>query len=201
MPDSRLKLNYFTCKRSLILIIAAFAIMLCGYTTAEAHFVLSDGSIGAVLHIDPNDDPVAGSLAVFNYEIKDKNNQFNSTECNCVFTISANNIQIDNQKLFSNTTVPTDTAITSFTLPSIGVYIVTLTGTPMVSGQFQPFTLVYNLRVSQIVPAGAHTNTPSTKDLIIQHTIHGLLFGAAFVITIVLVIRDERRKKHSTTNT
>ena len=182
----------------LLLVLAIFVIMLTKYKPAQAHFVLSDGSIGAVLHIDPNDDPVAGGVAVFNYEIKDKDNQFNSTECKCVFTITENNNQIDSQKLFSNTTVPTDTAITSFTLPSIGVYIVTLTGTPMVSGQFQPFTLVYNLRVSQIVTTGTQTNKPSEKDLIIQHTIHGLLFGAAFVITIVLVIRDERRKKQPT---
>jgi hypothetical protein len=43
---------------------------------ASAHVLLSNNTVGGVLHIDPEDDPIAGQPAKFYIELKDKQNQF-----------------------------------------------------------------------------------------------------------------------------
>lgn len=39
--------------------------------TASAHVLQTDGSIGAVLHVDPDDNPIIGEKATFFFDLKD----------------------------------------------------------------------------------------------------------------------------------
>src|SRR5437667_6752587 len=88
-----------------------------------AHFLAFDHTIGAVLHIDPNDDPIAGEQTSFFFEFKDKENKFTPQNCDCTFLIVKNGQTIYSQPLFANNQNPRLTnASVLYTLPQKDVY-------------------------------------------------------------------------------
>jgi hypothetical protein len=119
-------------------------------TPAQAHVLITDGTIGAVLHVDPEDDPIAGARSNFFFEFKDKQNKFKSENCDCTFTIKENDNVIFTQPLFQNTNNPSlNNASVSFTFPKRDIYEVSVVGKPHSPGAFQPFTLTYDIRVER----------------------------------------------------
>lgn len=126
----------------------------------SAHILETNGNIGAVLHIDPDDDPIAGQQAGFFFEFKDKQNKFDPKLCDCTFIISEQGKQIFSQDLFaSNSTPSLDNASVFYTFPKRDVYQVQVAGKPLAPNGFQPFTLTYNIRVDQ----GTNIATGSTS--------------------------------------
>src|SRR5437773_8843060 len=71
-------------------------------SVVNAHFLKIDGSIGAVLHVDPDDDPIAGEQASFFLSFKDKQHKFSPQNCTCTFSIQEQNQTIYSQPLFQN---------------------------------------------------------------------------------------------------
>lgn len=143
-----------------------------------AHFLLTDGTIGAVLHIDPDDDPIAGGQASFFFDFKDKSNKFTLNQCTCQFTLLENGKEITSQPLISvpNTTT---TANASFTFPKQDIYKVKVTGQPLAKGEFAPFTLTYALRVTRTI-----STLPPTENFFSKHLVQivGIGFIALFLI-------------------
>lgn len=136
---------------------------------AEAHFLATDGSIGAILHVDPNDSPVAGSQASFFFDFKDKQNKFKPENCNCTFEINANGKTIFYQNLFQSNSNPSlSNASVFYTFPSINVYQIKVIGTPVTPGAFQPFTLIWYFRVDQ----QANQNNNSFANFFSTHIVH-----------------------------
>ena len=68
-------------------IIFIFLLFLICTVNVQAHILKTDGSIGAVLHIDPDDDPIARQSSYFFFEFKDKQNIFKLENCDCKITI------------------------------------------------------------------------------------------------------------------
>lgn len=118
---------------------------------AYAHILQSDGSIGALLHIDPDDSPIAGKQSVFFFEFKDKQGKFSSQNCDCVFMVVENGNTIYSQPLFQNLTTSSSNVSIFYTFPQKDVYQVKVVGKPITPIAFQPFTLVWNWRVDQQV--------------------------------------------------
>ena len=119
-------------------------------TPAFAHLLASDNSIGAVLHVDPNDNPIAGSQASFFFEFKDKENKFKPDNCDCTFSVIENGREIYAQPLFQdNTDASLTNASVSYTFQQKDVYQVKVVGKPISQNDFQPFTLTWNFRVDQ----------------------------------------------------
>lgn len=115
-----------------------------------AHILRTDRTISALLHVDPDDTPVAHMQSVLSFEFEDKTNQFSINNCNCILAIKNNGHTIYAQKLSPNNTSSTHLVGTNalYTFPQIGVYDVTLVGTPKTQDAFQPFTLSFFLRVT-----------------------------------------------------
>jgi hypothetical protein len=162
---------------------------------AFAHVLKSDGSIGAVMHVKPDDDPIVGQPAEFYFEFKDKLGKFKPELCDCNFLVLQGGRTVFERKLFqSNTASGLDSALLSYTFPQKGVYHIRVAGQPVRSGSFQPFELEYNLRVSR-VDGGINGGSASDWRQI-------ALFGLAGGVFLVLFVRDRLtarlRPRHNT---
>lgn len=113
--------------------------------SAEAHVLKSDGSVGAVLHVSPDDDPVAGVSTEFFFELKDKDGKFIPEDCDCTATVLQDGKAIYTQSLFQDK----GGASFSYVLPQKGIYIVQINGKPNSQNAFQPFTLSWDIRVAR----------------------------------------------------
>jgi hypothetical protein len=117
---------------------------------AEAHFLDTDGSIGAVLHIDPNDTPTANSQATFFFEFKDKDNLFQIENCDCIFEVEQNGKTIYSQPLSRISTKSNEAnASISYTFPKRDIYTVRIIGKPLTANDFSPFSLSWELRIDK----------------------------------------------------
>lgn len=169
-------------------------LLLCSFfifvPKTEAHFIAFDKEIGAILHIDPNDDPIAGEQASFFFEFKDKQNKFKPQDCNCTFEIDENGKVIFTQPLFANNQNPSlNNASIIYTLPQKDVYQIKVIGKPMKQNAFQPFLLSWDIRVDQQT-----TNTTPSNNFILSflsvHLMHFLVGGASVLFFITYYFRS-----------
>jgi hypothetical protein len=116
---------------------------------AFAHVLKTDGTIGAVLHIDPEDDPIAGQDASIFFEFKDTKNQFKVENCNFNVVITEDGQELSRQQLADSS------SHIIYSFPHKGIYTVTVSGVPN-NGSFQQFSLSYDVRVAR---EGTSTNT------------------------------------------
>jgi hypothetical protein len=144
-----------------------------------AHILQTDGTIGAVLHIDPADDPLVGEPASFFFEFKDRAGKFSVDTCSCVFWVMQNGTTVFSQPL----TGPT----VAYTFPKRGAYQVGVTGEPLEAGSFSPFRLAYDLRVSR-----TGNKQPSGG---VQPTMVLYIFGAAGSVACILLISKKIRRR------
>jgi len=116
----------------------------------SAHELTSDGTIGAVMHIEPEDDPVADQQSTFFFELKDKTGKFSSSHCTCTFSVKQHGKIIFSQPLIQNSQAADENiSPVVFTFQDRDVYQVTLEGKPNPESAFQPFALVYDVRVDR----------------------------------------------------
>lgn len=148
----------------------------------SAHFLATDNNIGAVLHVDPNDEPVAGEQASFFFAFKDKENKFIPQNCDCTFEVDENGKSIFAQPLFQNNNNPSlSNASVFYTFPQKDVYTVKVVGKPVTPNSFQPFTLLWNFRVDQQAnQQGSSTNNLSLTKL--------FLLGIGIVVVVIGVL-------------
>ena len=181
-------------KRLLFLPAITLALYLGIFNIASAHVLKTDGSIGAIMHIDPDDDPIAGSPATFFFELKDKDGKFKGADCNCQVAIVQNGQQLYTAPLFqAGQTVDINTPVFSFTFPEEAVYQVVFTGKPITAGEFQTFTLNYDVRVDrQVAPASAANPSAPPSD---GHLFHYILFGGGFLAILFLYLNEKRKSK------
>lgn len=166
-------------KKILILFLLVSIIALHQPPIASAHFLETDNNIGAVLHVDPNDDPIAKSPAAFFFAFKDKQNKFQPKNCDCTFLIYEHGNEIFSQPLFANNDTPSlSNASIFYTFPKIDVYEVVVTGEPFTKGSFQPFTLTWNFRVDQTASPSSSAN---------QAKSNGVLFIVLLLISIIAI--------------
>jgi hypothetical protein len=153
--------------------------------TASAHVLKTDGNIGAVMHIDPGDAPVANSPATIYFDIKDKTGQFNTTKCGCRVDILEGGKVVNSDSLsFANT----------YTFPGKDVYQVELIGTPQKPGDFQPFTLTYDVRVDQDAGVTPPAPTVANSNWFSTHLVHILGIGALLALLVFAIISQSKNK-------
>lgn len=156
---------------------------------ASAHVLQSDGNIGAVMHIDPDDDPIALQPAYFFFDFKDKTGKFTPVNCTCVFSIEEAGKQIYSQPILKS-----DNELITFTFPQKDVYTVKVTGTPSPVDSFQPFTLKYDVRVSR---AAASTSSLAAAagpgNWFSTHVIHIVAVLGAVIIAIIVSLKRPKQ--------
>lgn len=118
---------------------------------AQAHELKSDGSISVLLHINPDDDPVAGQPSELLFLISDKNKKFKAEECDCKATVIDNNEMVFSSSLFKGKTSYRGIFAPAipYTFPRKGMYTVKLVGKPKNTDGFQSFSLSYDIRIDK----------------------------------------------------
>jgi hypothetical protein len=112
--------------------------------SALAHTVENDGVIGATLHVDPSDDPVATEPSGFYFDFKDTGGKFRIDDCLCTAVIRKGNQELFTQQL---TKAGAQTASFAYAFPEKGEYLVRLIGVPLRNGDFKPFDLSFKMNV------------------------------------------------------
>jgi hypothetical protein len=160
-------------------------------TSVEAHVLKSDGSVGAILHVSPDDDPIAGVSTDFFFELKDKEGKFTPENCDCTAVVLQNGKEIYSQPLFQSNANPSlDDASFSYVLPQKDIYSVQIVGKPSTEGSFQPFTLAWDIRVARESTADAPAQSVSNPVI----SSIGLLAGVLIVVGIILSKKKKRKQ-------
>jgi hypothetical protein len=160
--------------------------------SAEAHVLQTDHSIGAVLHISPDDDPKAGEQSGFFFEFKDKENKFKPENCNCTFTILSQGKELFSQPLFQDNSDPNlSNASLFYTFSNPDIYQIRVTGKPSTPGAFNEFTLIYDVRVE--VKDGKNYQNSSKPNWFTEHLPH--IFGVGIGIIVLAGVIIKQKKK------
>lgn len=141
--------------RSLSVALCAVILAIIVGHTASAHVLKVDGTIGAILHINPDDSPVSGSPTSYSILFKDTTNKLDLENCGCHVEITQNNTIVSMSTLHI---VDSSDATGAYTFPSPGVYSLILIGSPNKESAFQSFKLTYLLRV--LPPSGSGSTQP-----------------------------------------
>jgi len=127
-------------------VVIAIVLLLCGLpAVASAHVLKVDGDIGAVLHINPDDNPTTGSPTDYTVSFHDDTGRFSLPKCICRVSIIENGQIVAAKPLVATSSAVSDDRYT-FLHPA--VYTMRFTGQPKAPGAFQPFRLDYAVRVT-----------------------------------------------------
>lgn len=158
----------------------------------SAHQTKSDGTISAILHVNPDDDPIIGEPSRIGIEIKDKTKQFKFEECDCrVYVKTAAGMLFgksisDKEIVFMGR----DTVSFEYIFKSKGIYTIELVGNPTAKASFEKFDFSYDIRVER---------TPGTqsslKNQFLNHYQHYIIFIFGILSVLFLIVADKFEKK------
>lgn len=155
-----------------------------------AHSLQTDGSIGAVLHVDPNDSPVVGEESSFYFEFKDTSKKFDPRNCSCRAFILKADEEIFSTELFANNSAPSLTSSSfTYTFSEKSVYTVKVAGSSK-NGSFSAFNLSFDLRVDR----ESTQNNPSFFEKFYHYWHYGLYILAG-IIGIGLFAYERKKSK------
>jgi hypothetical protein len=126
-------------------IVAALVLALGLPAITSAHVLKIDGTIGAVLHINPDDGPTTGTPTDYVLSFSDDTGRFSLSKCNCSVTVLENGRAIATKPLAASSNRVSENRYT-FIKPA--VYTLRFSGAPKTPGEFQAFTLAYEVRVT-----------------------------------------------------
>jgi hypothetical protein len=152
----------------------------------SAHVLKTDGTIGAVLHLDPNDSPIAGQLSNNFLEFKDTKSVMNLSNCKCQVIISENGKEIYRQDLTSSGTDNT-VGVFSFTFPQKDVYQLKVEGSPTQAGLYPNFSLNYDVRVDQVDQT---SSASSSENFFSVHLVHIIGIGIVVLFLVFVLIKQ-----------
>jgi hypothetical protein len=116
----------------------------------SAHELQTDGTMSAILHVTPDDNPQSGRPTPYLLEFSDTANQFALSNCDCSVAIQANGKTISTTQL----TVSSDLESKDiYMFPRPADYTLVVTGQPKQGGAFQPFALKFQVHVEGSVVA------------------------------------------------
>jgi hypothetical protein len=144
------------------------------------------------LHVDPADDPEIGKPATFFFEFKDKQDKFSLGACDCKAQIFKGGIEVYSNTLSGTSSL--DSPLFQYTFTEKGIYTVKVLGSPKAAGEFQNFSLAWDVRVEKgenAVP-GASSQSGLFES---GHTLHFILLGGAIAAIFGKYAFDIYKKK------
>lgn len=183
-------ISTYCMKRLLFIILISHLAFLSVPSQADAHTLKTDGTVGAVLHVSPDDDPVAGVNTDFFFELKDTKNVVTPENCECIATVIQNGKEIYSQSLFQTNASPSlEDASFSYVLPQKDLYTIQITGKPNNGTSFAPFTLSWDLRVAR----DSTNNAPeSGRNLLV--TAFPIVVAFAAIILFVRIVSGKKKR-------
>jgi len=166
-----------------IFLILSVALILAFSPTAFAHTTVFDGDIGALLHVNPNDDPIAGEASDLHFNLLSDKFDISIADCTCKVTIS-----LLDKKLLEKVILESEegfgprVASVPFIFPKKGVYQIVLSGQSRTE-QFPDFSLKYDLRIEKEVEG-----IPIQKNVFTY-----LLLGGGVLLILLLLFFMQRK--------
>lgn len=161
---------------------------------ANAHILESNNTVGAVMHVDPEDDPYVGEPATLFFEFKDKEREFNLDNCECTLAIHLQKDTIVKDKIFPESDTNTTTGTYTYRFPKKGVYVLVIDGKPRTKENFHPFTLEYEIQVSHM-RAPTITPLPSSYTFGLSHDASYFIGGFVGILVVFFYLWVSRRGK------
>lgn len=164
-----------------LLVLLTFTFYLLPFSpNVSAHILENVEDIGAVMHIQPDDDPIVGEESLLFFEFKDKENVFLPSNCDCTFIVEQSEKVIYTQSVsLSNWDEKLKSLTVAYTFPEKGEYTVRITGKPSGKETFNEFSLSYDVRITRILQQ-SNISPPPQESQLIKFTPLGLLaIGAA----------------------
>jgi hypothetical protein len=121
--------------------------------TAHGHELVADKEVGALMHIEPNDDPKVGVSSKVWFDLVKKGGQkISLIECDCTFSIYRGTARtpVVTPALAESKAEETKSVLSAqVTFPEQGAYRLVLSGKPKGKKIFAPFTLRWTVRASE----------------------------------------------------
>lgn len=131
-------------RRGLLGLLVTVAIVLVLPHDASAHVLKVDGDIGAVLHINPDDNPTIGGPTDYIISFADNSGKFSLPKCHCTISFILDSQTVDQRPLATSSGTVSENR---YTFKTPGVYTIRVSGAPITPGAFQSFQLNYQVRV------------------------------------------------------
>jgi hypothetical protein len=117
---------------------------------ASAHTLRSNNGVSAVLHIEPDDKPIAGMPITYRLLFQDANGAFTLANCACTATLLQQGKVLHQEALFAGrATVSTN----RLQLPAPGAYTLRIDGKPGQGTAFPAFRLKYVIQATEATQA------------------------------------------------
>lgn len=170
-----------------------FIFFLSNPGSAFAHILQVDGDIGVILHINPEDDPIAGEPSHFHFDFTDTKDQFRPEKCLCTIDIYTGENKLFSFKLDENEPDRGKNGISfAYTFPKKAIYKVVLVGSPKELNGFQPFSLSYDVRVGR----DSTGHNPHTDTLDNSPAVTVTALGGSLTFLTAMYILKMRRSKN-----
>lgn len=117
---------------------------LAGSSTALAHVLKDNEGVGAVLHLKPDDAPIAGVPVNYVLTFQDASGYFLVSNCDCAIDFMVNDKIVARQIL---TAASFKTTQNTYTFPEPGIYTLRVAGAPKNGATFGAFTFDFVVRV------------------------------------------------------
>ena len=147
-----------------------------------AHILKVDGKIGVTMHIDPDDQPVAGKESKIFVDIQDQSGRFNPSNpesCNCFLSIYFQEKVLTKMSLVSGGTY----AQLRYNFPKSGAYTLVIEGSPSGTGKvFQAFRTEF-----EYYALGSVSNIDQTVNPLRKHSPLVILIVGIAIVLLVFV--------------
>lgn len=176
-------------KKIVFLILSIFLLGFVLPRPTFAHFEAADGNFSAVLHMDPDDDPIVQEITSFYIDIHDSKKTFDLNKCHCMFSVYEHGKLLSSQQVAQLNTSRSPAAIFSF--PKADVYVLEFAGQPTMHQLFQPFRLTWDVRVDRtgnVQPGSTGTMDMTNKNRnSSMDRLPTLIIGLVFIVAVLLV--------------
>ncbi len=179
--------------------LALLLVLIALPASVSAHVLETNNGIGAVLHVDPADDPIAGQQTKLYFEFNTSGG-FNANNCECKLTVKQNANILTELALSAESD---KRGATSYVFPSRSAYELQVSGKPKNGANFSDFKLDYTLRVDKGAGAGqSNTNNQDRTLYLVTAAIGGCILFLLLRTAVITKVQDyvDSTKKPRATN-
>jgi hypothetical protein len=177
---------------SLILIALALPLL------TSAHVLKTDGTIGVVIHLAPDDAPLAGAPTPIYFAFKNTEGAFDIATCECALWVSSyaerNSVDLAQPDSIIHTHGNPASADASYVFPRPDIYAVRIIGTPRDGAAFEKFDVTFDVRVAEYAEGGG---APFWGGILAGHGLHIAIFALGFLFFLGAVLYDRYRERSS----
>lgn len=161
------------------------------FNTVYAHSTQAEGSIHAVLHINPVDDPVALEDSSLQFQFFDDQKMFSLLICECRLDVTHGSSTVQTFTLPTGTLFDRMGARVPIVFPAAGVYTLTVTGSPK-TAEFKPFTLVYDIRVENPRQSTGSLMHHVSSSFFQVHGVHLAIYLVGLCVCAIIIFKDKK---------